>query len=523
MTASPHGAADRLGELEAEVAELRSQLAEAQKLASIGRLTSGVAHDFNNFLTVMLSNAALLRSQAEAAGDGRAARLAAMIERAGERGARLASQLLRFARKQTLFPETTRLRPLLGAMHELLSRAAGAANTLELRCPDDVWPLRIDPTQLESALLNLVINAADATGAAGGAIAITAENVTLPLAQAASLRLPPGDFVRIGVADSGTGIAPDLLERVFEPFFTTKGSKGTGLGLPQVRGFASQSGGAVELRSELGRGTTVLLLLPRGPAIASGAAATAGSAASVLIVQDEEDLRATARTMLEAHGYRVLEAKDAEGARRLLGAEAVPIDVLFADLVLPGGVSGLELARQARALRPQVRVLLSAGYLPAEEGEFQFLLKPYSTEKLAARMAGLIAGAAPPPLVWSAAHALGVQEIDQQHAQLGALLNVLAAALQEGEDHTAALREIVRFAEFHFAAEERLMAAHQCDGAAAHRDAHRRLLEEIRAFRPDADGASVGVALRYLQEWLLQHVNGPDRELAEALRARGVQ
>jgi hemerythrin-like metal-binding protein len=411
MTASPHGAEGRLAELETEVAELRSQLAEAQKLASIGRLTSGVAHDFNNFLTVMLNNAALLRTQAEAAGDGRAARLAAMIERAGERGARLAAQLLSFARKQTLFPEITRLGPLLGAMHELLGRAAGAANTLQLHCPDHVWPLRIDPTQLESALLNLVINAADATGAAGGTIAITAENVTLPLAQAAALRLPPGDFVRIGVADSGSGIAPDLLERVFEPLFTTKAGKGSGLGLAQVRGFASQSGGAVELKSELGRGTTVSLLLPR-----SGAAATAGTPAAVQI-----------------------------------------------------------------------------------------------------------AAAAPAALIWSAAHALGVQEIDEQHAKLGALLNALAAALQEGEDHTAALRAIVRFTEFHFAAEERLMAAHQCDGAAAHREAHQRLLEEIRAFRPDGDGVSVGVALRYLQEWLLQHVDGPDQELAEALRARGVR
>jgi len=247
-------------------------------------------------------------------------------------------------------------------------------------------------------------------------------------------------------------------------------------------------------------------------------------------VEDEEDLRATARTMLQERGYRVLEAKDAAGARHLLAAEAVPVDVLFADLILPGGVSGLELARQARGLRPQIRVLLTSGYsrdLPGEEGdesrEFQFLLKPYSMDKLAARMARLMAGAAPAPLIWSSAHELGVQEIDEQHARLGALLNALAAALQEGEDHTAALREIVRFTEFHFAAEERLMAAHQCDGAAAHRGAHQRLLEEIRAFRPDADSASVGVALRYLQEWLLQHVNGPDRGLAEALRARGVQ
>ena len=187
----------RLESLESEVTELRRQLAQAQKLESLGRLTSGVAHDFNNFLTIVLSNAAQLRASAEAAGDARGARRAGMIERAGERGARLASQLLSFARKQTLFPETAGVGPLLAAMQDLLSRAAGKANALLVRCPDDVWTIRVDPTQFESALLNLVINAGDAMPAGGGTIAITAQNVGLGLAEASRLRLPPGEFVRI--------------------------------------------------------------------------------------------------------------------------------------------------------------------------------------------------------------------------------------------------------------------------------------------------------------------------------------
>ena len=335
--------------------------------------------------------------------------------------------------------------------------------------------------------------------------------------------------MRIDVADTGSGIAPELLDRIFEPFFTTKPA-GSGLGLAQVRSFVGHSGGALDVKSAVGGGTTISLLLPRGPAVAGEAGTGADpSGAGVLIVEDEEDLRGTARMMLEERGYHVVEATDAEAALRLLADDTVPIGVLFADLVLPGGASGLELAREARRLRPDIRVLLTSGYtkdMLDEHGvdarEFQFLLKPYSTDRLAARLARLVPGAAPPPLIWSSAHEVGVREIDEQHARLGALLNMLATALRDGEDHGAALRELVDYTGFHFAAEERLMAEHRIDAAAAHGEAHRRLLEEIRAFRPDIDGVSVGLAVRYLQEWLLHHVDGPDRELAAALRARGV-
>jgi hemerythrin-like metal-binding protein/PAS domain S-box-containing protein len=520
--------------LRTEVVELRRRLAHAQKLASVGQLTSSIAHDFNNFLTVILGNSEQLRASAEAAGDARGVRRAEMIERAGERGARLAAQLLAFARKQTLFPETTAVEPLLTSMQELLRRAAGETNELQIRCAPDVWTIRVDPTQLESALLNLVINARDAMAeSGGGAVTVLAENVTLNLAAAARLRLPPGDYVRIGVADAGVGIAPEVLERVLEPFYTTKeAGKGSGLGLSQVHGFVGQSGGCVDIDSEIGRGTTVALLLPRGPAAATQSApqpavGMPGGGRCVLIVEDDADLSRAARVMLEQRGYHVLEAQDPDGARRLLAA--APVSVLFADLVLPGGMSGIDLAREARRLRPDVRVLLTGSTADmldehrVDVQEFQFLLKPYSADKLVARMARLVPGAVPSPLLWSSAHELGVRQIDEQHARLGALLNELAGALRGGEDHATLLREIVRYTEFHFAAEESLMAAHAYQGAAAHQQAHHRLLEEVRAFRPDADGVSVSLALRYLQEWLLHHVDGADRDLAEALRGRGVQ
>jgi hemerythrin-like metal-binding protein/PAS domain S-box-containing protein len=522
--------------LHAQVAELQRQLVQAQKMEAVGQLTSSVAHDFNNFLTVVLANAALLRATAEAAGSAREVRRAKMIERAGERGARLASQLLAFTRKQTLFPETAAVEPLLAGMHELLLGAAGSGNELRIRCAPDVCAVRVDPIQLESALLNLVINARDAMPADGGAITITADNVTLNLAAAVRLRLPPGEFARIAVADEGSGIAPEVLERVFEPFFTTKAAgKGSGLGLTQVHGFVGQSGGAVHIESEVGRGTTVSLLLPRAPAplaehpADAPAAEAAGNGRSVLLVEDQEDLREMARMMLEEHGYQVMAAPDAEAAREIL-AGGKPIHVLFADLVLPGGMTGIELARVARRLRPDIGVLLTSGYTRdtpdrrgADARELQFLLKPYATDKLLARMTRLAAGAVPPPLTWSAAHNVGIREIDEQHARLGELLNELASVLRSGEDPAAALREVIRYTEFHFADEERLMAEHDYHATAAHEAMHRRLLDEIGAFRPGIDGVSVGLALDYLEDWLLRHVDEQDRELAKALRARGMR
>jgi hemerythrin-like metal-binding protein len=448
----------------------------------------------------------------------------------------LAAQLLAFARKQTLFPETVAVGPLLAEMRELLCRAAAEANDLQIRCASDVWAILIDPTQLESALLNLVINARDAVPASGGTIVITAENARLNLATAARLQVPPGEFVRIVVADNGGGIAPEMLERVFDPFFTTKElGKGSGIGLAQVHGLVAQSGGAIDIESESGRGTSVAMLLPRAPwAIVerttdASLADMAGNGQCVLLVEDQEDLRATARMMLEEHGYRVVEAADAQAARTIMAGTEV-ISVLFADLVLPFGESGLELARVAQQLRPDIRVLLTSGYTKdvldqfgVQAREFEFLLKPYSTRKLSARISRLRAGAVPAPLRWSAAHEVGIRVMDEQHARLAELLNDLAAVVKSGEDHTAVLNDIISYTEFHFAAEAQLMATHDYRDCAAHTDAHRRLLEEIRAFRPGIDGASARLALHYLQDWLLGHVRGHDRELAEALRAQGMR
>jgi signal transduction histidine kinase len=228
-----------------------------------GRLTGGVAHDFNNLLTVVLGNAAALRVNAEARGDAEAIRRAEMIERAAERGGRLAAQLLAYSRKQMLRPETISVYQIISATTELLAQAAGEAVRIRLQTQPELWKCHVDPGQLESAILNLVLNARDAMPH-GGSITIHCYNHAVRRGQTGTPARAAGDYVRVDVNDTGCGIAPDLLDKVFEPFFTTKPlAQGSGLGLSQVHGFAGQSGGWVDLESSLGSGTTVSLFLPR--------------------------------------------------------------------------------------------------------------------------------------------------------------------------------------------------------------------------------------------------------------------
>ena len=249
---------------------------QAQKMEALGRLTGGVAHDFNNLLTVVLGNATALRAQAEARGDAQAMRRAEMIERAAERGGRLAAQLLAFSRKQVLRPEVVSVYRVISATHELLAQAAGEAARVLLHAEPDLWNCLVDPGQLESAVLNLILNARDAMPV-GGTITINCHNTKLRQPAKDMLQHIPGDYVRIDVKDPGSGIPPALHQKVFEPFFTTKPiGQGSGLGLSQVHGFAGQSGGWVQLESAVGQGTTVSLFLPRAmgrdrdPSLGSG-------------------------------------------------------------------------------------------------------------------------------------------------------------------------------------------------------------------------------------------------------------
>lgn len=376
---------------------IEERLRQVQRLEALGQLTGGVAHDFNNLLTVIIGNADLLSE--ELADNPQLHSLASMISKAAQRGAALTHHLLAFARRQALEPRAVDVNQLITDMNPMVRRTLGEHIAIQYVLAPDLWPALVDPAQLESALLNLYLNARDAM-AAGGTLTVETSNVELDQAYAARhVEVTPGPYVLIAVSDTGVGIAPEHLSRVFDPFFTTKTpGKGSGLGLSMVYGFIKQSRGHISLYSELGRGTTVKLYLPRcsDPAARHEARTLAevqsGGHETILLVEDDDLVRDFARQQLISLGYRVLEASDGPAALAILqGPE--PIDLLFTDLVMPGGMSGRDLAELGRALRPGLRVLYTSGYAEnviVHHGRLDpgvmLLSKPYHRDDLARKV-----------------------------------------------------------------------------------------------------------------------------------------
>ncbi|MBK81614.1 MAG: hypothetical protein CMQ43_11975 [Gammaproteobacteria bacterium] len=377
--------------------ELEEQLQRAQRLDAIGQLTGGVAHDFNNLLTVILGNTDLI---AAAAGDSpRVASLVNMTRTAAERGAELTRRLLAFARRQALDPGVTDVDALLSSMFELLHRTLGDHVEVALERGDGVWRAMVDASQLENALLNLCLNARDAMPG-GGRIRIRTGNVTLSGEEDIHDGVVrPGDYVTIAVIDSGIGMPPEVVGHAFEPFFTTKETgKGSGLGLSMVYGFVKQSAGHVRIASAPGRGTTVTLYLPRAPAALSAAAAdeapdeVVGGNERILVVEDDPIVRVFVENQLHGLGYQVVTASAGAEALGLLDAgEAV--DLLFTDMVMPGGMNGRELADAVLARRPGLPVLFTSGYTEVGvvrdgllDSEVDLLHKPYRRAELADRI-----------------------------------------------------------------------------------------------------------------------------------------
>jgi PAS domain S-box-containing protein len=371
---------------EEELRQAQAALLQSQKLQALGELAGGIAHDFNNLMTVMSGSADFLLRQPDLPAEKRNRYLHVMLETA-ERATSLTSQLLAFARRQPLEPEVIDLSVRMDAMGEMLQRTLGGQYDLQLDLSPALWRVEIDPTGLETALLNAVLNARDAMPN-GGQITISTKNLT----QA------DGDMVALSISDTGEGIPRDKLERVFEPFFTTKPTgKGTGLGLSQIHGFGIQSGGAVSIESEVGEGTTVHILLPRTTKSLrydidgrSDIAIPAGL--KVLLVEDSDHVRYFARELLEDFGCIVVEAPDGEEALRHLGENA--FDIVFSDIVMPG-ISGLDLAQRIQQDHPDLPVLLASGYsskqfIPVDQREFPILRKPYKLETLAASINKLL-------------------------------------------------------------------------------------------------------------------------------------
>ena len=387
--------------LGAEIAEHRrteARLVQVQKMEAIGNLTGGMAHDFNNLLGVVIGNLDLLRERC--ADDPDTHELVGEALEAGLRGADLTRRLLAFARRQPLQPERVEPNELVSGIVTLLRRVLGEDIAIALDLGDGVWPIVADPAQLEASITNLANNARDAMPH-GGRLTFVTGNRQLD-ADYASMHedLAPGDYVMIEISDTGSGIPPEVLARIFEPFFTTKQQgKGTGLGLSMVFGFMKQSGGHINVYSEPGIGTTFRLYLPRAEQPVHDRAVTGaepmprGHGQAVLIVEDNLALRRVAQRQLRDLGYRVFEAENAAAALALLARE--PIDLLFSDIVLPGGIDGIEMVRQARQRWPQLRAVLTSGF-PGDPGEKpgfdgRLLAKPYLKTELARAISAALA------------------------------------------------------------------------------------------------------------------------------------
>ncbi|HEY0326556.1 MAG TPA: response regulator [Allosphingosinicella sp.] len=393
---------DRLMKEIGERERTEARLVQAQKMEAIGQLTGGIAHDFNNLLTAVIGSIDLLLRRTD---DEKLRRLASNALQAAERGADLTGQLLAFSRRQRLSPTPVQANEVISGMGDLLSRTLGSHVRIETRLDPSLWRALADPTQLEVMMLNLAINARDAMPA-GGQLTIQTRNVDA-VPPALVPELDHGDYVAISVSDTGTGMAKGILARAFEPFFTTKATgKGTGLGLAQLYGFARQSGGTARIESEVGKGTTVTIYLPRTETkpiatAGNGAQSPRGDRQRILVVDDDDDVRMVAAALVEELGYQVAEAPSGPAAIELLRASLAKgkqrqVALVITDVVMPT-MSGVELAARIREMAPGLPIVFATGYADAQTfGEElateELLKKPYRLAEVATRIEAALSG-----------------------------------------------------------------------------------------------------------------------------------
>ena len=405
FTGMVHDISDRR-HVEEALRESERRLAHAQKMEAVGQLTGGIAHDFNNLLLVIAGNLELLEPRLD--NDEQRA-LLKEAQDATALGSKLTDQLLTFARRRHMDAQDIQLNELLVSITDMLRRTLGEHITLSTSLVREVWPTRADPGQFQSAIINMAVNARDAMPQ-GGKLVLETRNVKIGADHAdQQLELKPGQYVQLSISDTGTGMEPAIRDRVFEPFFTTKEKgRGTGLGLAMVYGFVKQSGGHVTIYSEPGLGTTINLYFPRSDApsldTTSGTKGTGLDLPvreTILVVEDDPRVRQLTIKRLQLIGYKVLEASDGPTALDILTRGAA-VDLVFTDLIMPGGLSGREVARRARDLKPGVKVLLTSGY--AEElvhgdelkrERLKVLRKPYQQADLAAALREVLGGVDP--------------------------------------------------------------------------------------------------------------------------------
>ncbi len=373
--------------------ESEERLAQAQKLEALGQLTGGIAHDFNNILMIIGGHAEMLRRRVF---EPKALHGLDSIAGAARRGESLTRQLLTFSRRQPLSPVVIDLKERIEAVRDMLGSSLRGNITLAVDLPDDVWRVKVDVAEFELALVNIAVNARDAMPQ-GGTFTLTARN--LPARPGREKAGPAGGMVELALSDTGEGIPADVVAKIFDPFFTTKVvGKGTGLGLSQVYGFVHQSGGVVSVKSEVGRGTTIIIRLPRSIAAAAKPEAPIApgqvhARGTILVVEDNPEVADVTGALLEQIGYRVLRALNAPEALRLLQS-GNRIDLVFSDIVMPHGMNGIHLAQEVSEHHPEIGVLLTTGYsdvAAAAETHFPILRKPFEVAGLQRAVAEALA------------------------------------------------------------------------------------------------------------------------------------
>jgi PAS domain S-box-containing protein len=394
--------------VEEALRESERRLAQAQKMEAVGQLTGGIAHDFNNLLLVVAGNLELLERHLSGS---EAVSLLKEAQDAAALGSRLTDQLLTFARRKHMDAQVIELNEFVVGITDMLRRTLGEHIALSTSLAHDVWPIRADPDQVQSALVNMAVNARDAMPA-GGKLVVETRNVALdsghPDFQA---ELKPGSYVHLSVSDTGTGMPPEIRDRAFEPFFTTKEKgRGTGLGLAMVYGFVKQSGGHIAIQSEIGHGTTLNLYFPCANEAKAAPQPTEPKAgvevlprATILVVEDDERVRRLTVTRLKLIGYQVIEARSGAEAIEILDGSD-PIDLVFTDIVMPGGLSGWDVAGRALEVRPGIKVLLTSGYAedtaPTDDAlsrSLKVLRKPYHQADLTAAVQEALTSAGSEP------------------------------------------------------------------------------------------------------------------------------
>jgi len=504
-------------------------LRRSQKMDAIGQLTGGIAHDFNNILAIILGNVELLKQQT--LDNEKIHDRVQVINKSARRAAGLTKQLLSFSRHLPGKTSTININPLIEGMQNLIERSITPEVVIKYQLARDLWFTNIDPGDLEDALLNLILNARDAMDG-HGRLTIQTGNIVLDSQYCdMSSCAEAGEYIQLVVSDNGKGMSAEELEHLYEPFFTTKEQgKGTGLGMSMVYGFVQRSGGCINTDSQQGIGTSFRLYLPRaGHEIQESATHTQAAlplhqgSGTILIVDDEEALRKLAAESLQPLGYRVITAADGQQALAVLATE--DIDLLFSDVVMPGGLNGYELARQAAAKYPQLRILLTSGYTGKagrSDGQARFsanlLIKPYARAELAQRIQALLNTPARiadnKPVKWTDALSIGIGAVDDDHRILIEMLNRCRQA--DEASFSTLLDQMVDFTVIHFKREEVVMAACDYPWIDNHHQVHQLLVAQTETMRERLDRGELSIdkLVDFLDVWLLDHTQGMDRAFA---------